>query len=79
MFEIILKIWSIKDHLKNSLLILNEYKRINFYFRWNHQKNHRFSDYFKENRSQLISLNSLNVRSEIWRRSLTSRYLHVQS
>ena len=33
-------------------------------------QNHRFSDYFRENRNSLICLNSLNITSEIWRWSL---------
>ena len=34
-------------------------------------ENHRFSDDFMGNRSQLIHLNLFNIKSKIWRLSLT--------
>ena len=39
---------------------------INFYFPWNHQKTFGSLDDIRE-----IHLNSLNIRKEIWRQSLT--------
>ena len=44
-------------------------KLIHFCFPWNHQKPMAFYD-SRGNRSWLISLNSLNIWSEIWRRSV---------
>ena len=39
--------------------------------------NHRFSDHFRGNRSYLIRSNLLNIRSKIWRLSLS--YLDDQT
>ena len=63
--------WSlIRDHLQISLLILSEFKRINqFLFPLKLPENHRFSDDFMGNRSYIF--NSLNIRSKIWRWSLS--------
>ena len=40
-----------------------------FPLKWS--ENHRFSDDYRGNRSWLIRLNSLNIRSNFWRRSRT--------
>ena len=59
------------DCLQTSLLIFSELKLINsLLFPLKASENHRFSDDFRGNRCHLICLNSLNIRSEVWRRSL---------
>ena len=52
----------LRDHIQISFLISSEL--INFHFPWIHQKNHWFSDNFRGNRSLLIRLNSIHIRSE---------------
>ena len=53
------------------LLILSEFKQINqLLFPLKFWKNRRFSDYFWGDRNYSIRLYSLNIRTEIWRRSL---------
>ena len=53
-------------------LILREFKQIHsLLFPLKTSENHRFSVDFRRNKNYLIYLNSLNIRGEIWRRSLT--------
>ena len=49
--------------LRNENVFGSEYESFNTI-------NRRSSDDFRENRSYLICLDSLNIRKEIWRRSL---------
>ena len=54
------------NRLQNSLLLLSQFKRIEellFHVKWS--KNH--SDDFRGTKNWTICLNSLNIRSEIWR------------
>ena len=55
-----------RDRLWISLLILSDFKRINFYTPSNYQKTISFR-WFK---GEYKLINSLNVRGEIWRRCL---------
>ena len=60
-----------RDRLQILFLILDEFKRINeVSIPLKSSKNQGFSDDFRKNRNWLILLNLLNIRSEIWRRSL---------
>ena len=55
--------YNLRDHLQISLLILSEFKRINLVL---------FPEIIREfqgNRTKIIRLNSLNIRSEVWRGS----------
>ena len=56
-----------KDHLHISLLILSEFQPIKLLL-FPLENLWHFDDY-SGNRSYLIYLNSLNIRSEIWTRS----------
>ena len=59
------------DRLQNLLLILGEFKRINWLlFSQKSSEKLLFSGDSMGNKSLLIHLNSLNIRSEIWRRNL---------
>ena len=60
----------VRDCLQTSPLIWSKFKRIfKFcYLKW--LENRRFFNDFKGNRSYLICLNLLNIRSEIWRWSV---------
>ena len=60
----------VRGRLQISFLTLSELKRIIFYPPWNHQKAIDFLMISRET-SSLICVNSLNIRSKIWRRSLT--------
>ena len=53
------------------LILLPIFKQI-FLFPLKLSENHRFSDDFRGSRSQLIRLNSLNIRSQFWRQSLSA-------
>ena len=56
-----------------SLLILSEFMRIHqLLFPLKSLKNHWFSDDFRGNTSQLIHLNSLNLRSKIFIRECST-------
>ena len=54
-----------------QILLRTFSKLITFYSTWNYQQiiNHNF----RGRQSQLICLNPLNIRSELWRRSLSKR------
>ena len=41
------------------------------------EKKHRFSDNLRWSRGQAISQNSINIRSEIWRQSLTCKNNYI--
>ena len=57
----------VRDRRQSSLLILREFNRRNkLLFPLKPSENHWFSDDLKGNRSSLIRLNLLNIRSEIW-------------
>ena len=63
----------LKDRFQISLLVIIEFKQINeikFYSPLKSLEILGFSDGFIGNRSELICLNSINIRSEILRRSL---------
>ena len=63
----------LKDRLRIVLLILSEFKLITqLLFPLKSSENLWLSDDFRGNRSELIGLNSLNISSEIWARSLSS-------
>ena len=58
------------DRLLMSLLILRKFERItSFLCPLKSLENQRFSEDFRGERSSLIRLNSLNIRSIIWKRS----------
>ena len=60
----------IRDCLQILLPILREFKRINQLLSLLQSSgNQRFSNDFRGNRSQLIRLNSVDIRSQIWSRS----------
>ena len=61
----------IRDHLRTSLLMLNESKQINYRTSIPPEITRKPYD-FRENRCYVNCLNSLNVRSESWRRSINS-------
>ena len=59
------------DRLQNSLLILGGFMQINWLlFSQKSSEKLLFSGNSRGNKSLLIHLNSLNIRSEIWRRTL---------
>ena len=61
-----------RDHLQISLLILRKFKQINrLIFPLESSENQRFANNFRRNRSYVICLKTLNIRSKIWRQSLT--------
>ena len=57
-----------QDCLQISFLILHEFKRINLT---------SISPEIIRNRSELVRLSSLNIRSEIWRQSLNQKLIHI--
>ena len=55
-----------RDRLQISILILSEFKQINYaLFSLKSSEKLRFSDDFRESRTSLIRLNSLNIRNNI--------------
>ena len=60
---------SLRDFPQILLLILSEFRRINFYTHWNHLKTYLKVSRWFQGGVYLIHLNSLNISSEIWRRS----------
>ena len=62
----------VRDRRQISLVILSKLKRINFYFPWNHHTTIHFLMISGGDKSRFICLNSLNVRSKIARRSLST-------
>ena len=62
---------NIRDHLQILLLILSKFNRINqLLFPLKSSENSRLFDAFRGNTSLLIRLNSLNIRSKIWRQTI---------
>ena len=53
-----------------TTVLLSEFKETNQLL-FPLESSDKFSDDFRGNRSKLIHLNSLSIRSKIWRRSLT--------
>ena len=68
-----------RNRLKISLLMLSEFKRINYFlFPWKWSEDRIFSNDFRgKDRSELMRLNSLNIRSKIWRRPLTDQLSNI--
>ena len=62
-----------RDHLQISLLILSKFNTINFYSPWNYQKNFGVQKVFRSSQGG-IEVNTVNIRSKTWRRSVKSKY-----
>ena len=56
----------LRHRLQILLLIFQEFTETNFCFPWIHQET-KFSDDFRGKRMHYFCLNSLNIRSKIWR------------
>ena len=61
-----------------QILLLRNFKRVNFYSPWNHQKAIDFLLISGGIKSFLIRLDLFITRSEVWRRSLTIALLYME-